>query len=299
MPRPAASYHVPALAAQVVALLRPHGSGTWVDGMIGAAGHARLICDRLSNEATFLGLDRDPAAIEAAAKALQGVKCRVVLRRAHFESIGALADDLGGKLAGAFVDVGVSSDQLDRGQGFSIDDTDARLDLRQDPGQELTAAVLVNELPEKSLADLIFANSDERLSRRIAASVVKERPLSTMGDLVRAVTRSLPRGYRHRDATLRRVVMALRVAVGRDIEQLETGLNAVIERLLPEARVAVISWQSKEDGLVKRLFRREKIAGRMAVLTPKPLRPSAEEVRENPRARAARLRAAEKLAAVN
>ena len=297
MPRPAGEYHVPALAKTVVEILRPGEPGIYCDLTVGGAGHGRMICDRLDERSVFVGTDRDPAAIEEASRKLKGVRCRVILRRAHMEDVGPILDEVGGPLRAALIDCGISSDQLDRGTGFALDDVGALLDMRQDPGQELTAAHLANGLSEKDLADLIYRYSDERMSRRIAAAIVRARPLETMGDLVGAVRRSLPGGYRHGQDTMRRVAMALRLATGRELEQLETALGETIQRLEPGGRIVVLCWMSLEQAVVKRVFRREKLSRKLEILTPKPLRPSAEEVLQNPRARAAHLRAAEKLAA--
>ncbi len=234
--------------------------------------------------------------MEEASRKLEGVRCRVILRRAHMEDVGPILDEIGGPLRAVLADVGLSSDQLDRKAGFAVDDVGAPLDMRQDPDQELTAAHLVNGLSEKDLADLIYRYSDERMSRRIAAAIVRARPLETMGDLVEAVRRSLPGGYRHGQDTMRRVAMALRLATGRELEQLDTALGETIQRLEPGGRIVVLCWMSLEQAVVKRVFRREKLSRKLEILTPKPLRPSAEEVLRNPRAQAAHLRAAEKLA---
>lgn len=290
-------YHVPVMAAEVLEFLAPAGSGLWLDCTLGGGAHSRLIAERLSPEATLLGIDRDPRALAAAREKLVGVPCRVEIRRAHFRDAAALVDELGGRVSGALWDLGLSSNQLDRGAGFSFRDLDAPLDMRQDPDQELTAEGVLNGTPEKLLADLIFRNADERLSRRIAASIAASHPLRTVGDLVGAVERSLPRGYRRRDDVLRRTMMAVRIEVNQELDQLTASLEAVTERLVPGGRMAVLSYHSGEDRLVKVFFRQGRLEGRLRVLTAKPLRPSGEEARTNPRARPARLRAAERLPA--
>ncbi len=290
-----APYHIPAMAGEVLDLLEPANGGLWVDCTVGGGGHAALICARLGPDATLLGIDRDPLALEAAAERLKGCSCRVALERGHFSRAGDLVDRLGGSVSGALWDLGVSSHQLDRGTGFSIRDLDAPLDMRQDPQQDLCAADIVNRAGEKEIADILFRNSDERFSRRIAARIVRARPLRTVGDLMRCVDEALPAGYRTRDDVKRRVAQALRMEVNRELQELRQSLEAVCQRLVPGGRAVVLSYHSGEDRLVKQFFRRADREGWLRVLTPRPLRPSEEECRRNPRARPAKLRAAERV----
>ncbi len=292
----ASGYHTPAMPDEVLRELSPRGGGLWLDCTVGGGGHARLICERLSEEAVFLGIDRDPLALAAAEEALKGVPCRVLLERAHFSQAAAVVDRIGLPVSGALWDLGVSSAQIDRGAGFSFRDLDADLDLRQDPDQPECATDIANETPERALADLILENSDERFARRIAGNIVRRRPLRTVGDLVRAVDASLPKGWRTRDDVIRRVMQALRIAVNREFDELRESLEGIAPRLLPGARMVVLSYHSGEDRIVKQFFRQGKQDGTLSVLTSRPLRPSQEESRANPRARPARLRAAEKLA---
>ncbi|MEI6915621.1 MAG: 16S rRNA (cytosine(1402)-N(4))-methyltransferase, partial [Armatimonadota bacterium] len=219
----------------------------------------------------------------------------VVLRRLHFKDAAQVVEEFGvsAPLLGALWDLGLSSDQINRGEGFSFRDLDSPLSMRQDPDQELTASEVVNLTDEKDLADLIYRNSDERMSRRIAASIVRLRPLASVGDLVEAVTKSLPRGYRNRDDVLRRTLQAIRMEVNEELPQLTRSLGDILERMAPGGRMVVLSYHSGEDGLTKRFFRQAKLDGKVRILTPKPLRPMPDEVRDNPRARPAHLRAVE------
>ncbi|MCC6483542.1 MAG: 16S rRNA (cytosine(1402)-N(4))-methyltransferase RsmH [Armatimonadetes bacterium] len=298
----AQAFHTPAMQEEVVAFLLPGGGGIWVDNTLGGGGHASLICARLSPDAIFIGIDRDPRALEAAGVALRSAKCRVFLRRAHFADAAGVIDDVRRQLGemeapvrGALWDLGLSSDQIDRGEGFSFADRSAKLDMRQDPDQTVTAAAVLNETPERQLADLIYQNADERLSRRVAAGIVKARPLTTMGELVDAVLRSLPRDYRQKDDVLRRTCQAVRIAVNGEFDQLQQSLADLGGLLVKGGRLVVLSYHSGEDRLVKRFFRQGRIDGTLEVLTPKPMRPDRAEIRENSRARSARLRAAQKL----
>lgn len=293
---PAPGYHTPAMTEEVLRELNPGGAGLWLDCTVGGGGHARLICERLSEDAAFVGIDRDPLALAAAEEALRGLPCRVLLERALFSQAAEVVDRIGLPVSGALWDLGVSSAQIDRGTGFSFRDLDAELDLRQDPDQLERAADIANDTPERALADLIFQNSDERFARRIAAGIVRRRPLRTVGDLVRAVDASLPKGWRTRDDVIRRVMQAFRIAVNHEFDELRESLESIAPRLLPGARMVVLSYHSGEDRIVKHFFRQGKQDGMLSILTSRPLRPSQEESRANPRARPARLRAAEKSA---
>ncbi len=290
-----APYHIPVMAGEVLDLLEPRDGGLWLDCTVGGGGHAALIAESLGPDAIVLGMDRDPLALAAAGERLKGCSCRVVLERTHFSRAGELADRHGGMVSGALWDLGVSSHQLDRGTGFSIRDLEAPLDMRQDPEQDLCAADIVNSADEKELADILFRNSDERFARRIAARIVWARPLRTVGDLTRCVDAALPGGYRRPDDVKRRVAQALRMEVNRELQELQRSLEEVAGRLAPGARMVVLSYHSGEDRVVKQFFRSGGREGWLRVLTPRPLRPSEEECRRNPRARPARLRAAERV----
>lgn len=273
--------------------LQPSGDGLWLDCTTGGGGHARLICKALAPEAVFVGIDRDPAALEYAGGCLADARCHVHLVREHFKNAGMVIDRFGGVVYGALWDLGLSSHQLEAGRGFSFLEEDSPLDMRQDPDVSRTAAELVNHLEERELADIIFHNSDERFSRRIASSIVRSRPLVRVSELTQAVLRALPSGYRQRDDVLRRTFQAIRMEVNEELVQIEQSLQAVTDRLAPGGRMVVLSYHSGEDRIVKNFFRMGKYEGRLAVLTPKPIRPDEDEARANPRARPARLRAAE------
>jgi 16S rRNA (cytosine1402-N4)-methyltransferase len=279
--------HDPVMVREVIGFLG--GRDTVVDMTLGAGGHAEALLaagvDRL------VGVDRDPSALELARERLAGFGDRFRPIRARFSEIDEEAVE--GVVDGILYDLGVSSMQLDRGErGFSFRE-DGPLDMRMDD-EGPTAADLVNGLPEKELADLIFEYGQEPKSRRIAGAIVRARSRSqieTTDQLTGIVVGAVGRrpGGPH---PARRTFQALRIAVNRELEELAASLPQAVDLLAPGGRVVVIAYHSLEDRLAKRTFREE---GRLAILTKKPLQPSADEVRRNPRARSAKLRAAERL----
>lgn len=279
--------HDPVMVREVIGFLG--GRGTVVDMTLGAGGHAEALLaagvDRL------VGVDRDPSALELARERLGGFGDRFRPIRARFSEIDEKAVE--GTVDGILYDLGVSSMQLDRAErGFSFRE-DGPLDMRMgDEGP--TAADLVNGLPEGELADLIFEYGQEPKSRRIADAIVRARsrsPIETTDQLTSIVVGAVGRrpGGPH---PARRTFQALRIAVNRELEELAASLPQAADLLAPGGRVVVIAYHSLEDRVAKHTFRDDE---RLAILTKKPLQPSADEVRENPRARSAKLRAAERV----
>jgi 16S rRNA (cytosine1402-N4)-methyltransferase len=284
--------HVSVLLDETLELLAVRPGGLWVDGTVGLGGHARALLRASAPDGRLLGLDRDAETLEEARRVLDAFGPRVRLEAGDFREI---PERLGGEQAdGVLLDLGVSSVQLDDpGRGFSFQ-SDGPLDMRMDRRQEETAAEVVNELPEKDLADLLYAYGEERRSRRIARAIVRAReraPIRTTAELADIVRRATPGGARPRrlhPAT--RTFQALRIHVNRELEGLGRALERIAGCLAPEGRLAVIAFHSLEDRTVKTTFRELKRRGHRLV-TKKPVRPSETEVRENPRARSARLRA--------
>ena len=277
------------MVAEVVELLS--GRGTVVDLTVGAGGHAVALLD--AGVERVIGVDRDPEALELARSRLAAYPTRFRAVAARFSEVDR--ELIGQAVDGALFDLGLSSMQLDRPQrGFSYRH-DAPLDMRMGsvPGEPPgpTAADLVNDLPERELADLIFRFGEERRSRRIAATIVRRRPIRTTDELAAAVVSAVGRrpGGPH---PARRTFQALRIAVNRELEELAAALPHAAGLLGPGGRVVVISYHSLEDGIVKRAFKEDE---RLIVLTKKPVDPSPEEIHRNPRARSAKLRAAERL----
>jgi 16S rRNA (cytosine1402-N4)-methyltransferase len=291
--------HVPVLPAEVLAGLQPRPGGRYLDGTLGGGGHAAAVLAASTPDGRLLGLDVDPAALAAASERLAAYGERFVAARGNFREVGRLARAHGfGAIDGALLDLGVSSYQLDTPErGFSFQG-DAPLDMRLDPAGDVTAADLVNELPETELADIIYQYGEERGSRRIARLISEARRrarIETTAELAALVTRAL--GGRHgkiHPAT--RTFQALRIAVNRELESLELALPQLVELLAPGGRLAVIAFHSLEDRIVKLFFRAEADAGRLRIITKKPLEAGAEEARANPRSRSAKLRVAEKTA---
>jgi len=287
--------HRPVMVAQVVELLGVKPGGTYVDCTVGEGGHAAAIMDRAGPGGRLLGLDWDGEALAAARERLAPWGSAVRLRQEPFSRLAEiLAEEGMGPLDGVLFDLGVSSRHLDDPtRGFSYQH-EGPLDMRMDRRQALTAADLVNGLGENDLAFIIARYGEERWARRIARSIVERRarsPLRTTTDLVAAIRDAIPAPARRKGGhPARRTFQALRIAVNRELEQLEQALDQAADGCRPGGRVCVISFHSLEDRIVKRRFLALARAGRGTVLTRRPLVPGPEEVRENPRSRSARLR---------
>jgi 16S rRNA (cytosine1402-N4)-methyltransferase len=288
------SVHQSVLLDEVLAWLDPQPGQVVVDGTVGGGGHARALAERSGPSGRLIGLDRDPAALEAAALRLRGLP--VTLVRANYCDLPEVLGQLDvPAVDGVLLDLGLSSDQLaDTSRGFSFD-AEGPLDLRFDPLSGEPAWRLVNRLSRDHLAELIHRYGEERYSRRIADAVVAARhagTIATSAHLARivrdAVPRS-PRGERIDPAT--RTFQALRIAVNEELKSLEIGLRRIPGCLRPGGRLAAISFHSLEDRLVKHAFRDDP---RLQVLTRKPVVPSEAEVARNPRSRSAKLRVAER-----
>ncbi len=305
--------HIPVLFSEVMEALRPHPGGAYIDATLGLAGHARGILERSGPDGRLLGLDADPYALGVAASRLAGFGQRCVLVAANFSEMGSIARAHGfPAVDGILFDLGVSSIQLDRPErGFSFRE-EGPLDMRFDPHGLVTAADLVNNLPEQELADIIYRYGEERKSRAVARAIVQERerqPIRTTTQLARIVRRVVSRGAGRTDPATR-TFQALRIAVNQEMESLEQALPQALELLRPGGRLAVIAFHSLEDRIVKTFMAREAssclcppslpvcVCGhqpRIRLVTRKPIVPTKEEEKWNPRSRSARLRVAEAL----
>jgi 16S rRNA (cytosine1402-N4)-methyltransferase len=280
--------HAPVMVAEVIALLG--GRGLVVDMTLGAGGHTAALLE--AGVDRVVGIDRDPAALAVAGERLARYRGRVRTIAARFAEVDE--EVVGEPADGVLFDLGVSSMQLDRPErGFSYRH-DAPLDMRMGPGDGEpgpTAADLVNALPERELADLIFTFGQEHRSRRIAAAIVRRRPIETTDELAGVIVSAVGKrpGGPH---PARRTFQALRIAVNRELEELAASLPRAVGLLGPGGRVVVVSYHSLEDGLVKRAFIGDE---RLRILTKKPATATVEEIARNPRARSAKLRAGERL----
>lgn len=312
---PAATVHVPVLVQEVLDYLRPQARGRYIDGTAGGGGHswalltAASAADSPAAGGRVLSLDADPYAVARVRQRLQPFGDRAVVVHTNFRHLAATARQAGfDPVDGIVLDLGLSSDQLElETRGFALM-ADGPLDMRFDAAQETSAADLVNTLPEGELANLIYAYGEERLSRRIARAIVQARPLSTTGQLVRIVERTVGRRGRLHPAT--RTFQALRIAVNDELGALADVLPQAIALLRPGGRLAVISFHSLEDRIVKQFMRREaqdclcpaevlvcqcNHKASLRLVTRKPVEASAEEIAHNPRSRSAKLRVAEHL----
>ena len=302
--------HQPVLYHEIIHFLRPQSPERYVDATVGAGGHAWGILEKSAPQGRLLALDRDPQALELAGQRLLLFKDRLVLVQASYTALAAELQRLNWQsVHGIVFDLGVSSMQLDTpARGFSFQ-SQGPLDMRFDPADPLSAANLVNDLPESELADLIWRYGEERHSRQIAQAIVRARPLQTTGQLVETI-RKAAGGQRDRLHPATRTFQALRIAVNQELQAVEIGLPQAVQALASGGRLAVISFHSMEDRIVKQYFRHESrdcicppeqpvcTCGHKASireLTRRPIQPRPEEIQTNPRARSARLRVAEKI----
>ncbi len=302
--------HTPVLYQEIIHALQPRDLGCYVDGTLGAGGHARGILEACAPGGRLLGLDVDPQALALARETLAPYGERATLVQASYETLAAQLSALGwDAVDGVVLDLGASSMQFDRPErGFSFLQ-DGPLDMRFGPSAPTSAADLVNGLDESDLADLIFRYGEERDSRKIARAIVRARPLHSTRELAAVIEAASPRrGDRIHPAT--RTFQALRIAVNEELAAVENTLPQAVAALRSGGRLAVISFHSLEDRIVKdflreqsqdhvnppyeRLYEVERKAI-VKLITRKPLTASEEETRENPRARSAKLRIAEKL----
>jgi 16S rRNA (cytosine1402-N4)-methyltransferase len=291
--------HEPVMAAEVVELLAPARGGLFVDCTVGLGGHSRALLEAGADR--VVGLDRDPKALALAREALAAFGDRVELVHADYRELDRVLDERGiERVAGTLADLGVSSMQFDAaGRGFSFR-RDEPLDMRMDQSRGPSVADLLRQVDETELADVIFQFGEERASRRVARAIVgarREAPIETTGRLAAIVRRAVPHKGHQRIDPATRTFQALRIWVNRELEGLDAFLVAAARRLLANARLAVITFHSLEDRIVKHTFRAiEKADEGLRILTKRPLVPSDDEVARNPRARSAKLRAIERFA---
>ena len=305
--------HAPALLEEVIEILEPRAQGKYLDGTLGGGGHGEKILERSEPDGELLGLDWDDEALAAAEKKLARFGARAILRRANFRDAAAVLREIGWeRVNGAVLDLGLSSRHVDEPErGFSFQ-AEGPLDMRMDRRQPLDAATIVNTAPADEIAHILRDYGEEPRARRIAAAIDRERRrarIETTRQLADLVARSAgpKRGHLH-PAT--KTFQALRIAVNRELENLTAFLENGYDLLEPQGRLAIISFHSLEDRIVKHTFRRWSRSclcpprtpvctcgwsQKVKLLTPRPRIPSEAEIERNPRARSAKLRAVERL----
>ncbi len=307
---PAPYPHLPVLYHEIILALQPCREGFYVDGTLGAGGHAAGILEASQPDGRLLGMDLDPQAVSIARQRLAPFGSRAVIVQASYTSVREQLDELGWQeVQGILLDLGVSSMQFDTPErGFSFQ-ADAPLDMRFDPSNPVTADELVNLWPETDLADVIFRYGEERRAYRVARAIVRSRPIHTTSKLAEVVAHATS-GGRPGFHPATRTFQALRIAVNRELEALEIVLPKAVAALAPAGRLAVLSFHSLEDRIVKQYFRQESqdcicpprqpvcTCGHHASLrdlTRHPIQPTETEITTNPRARSAKLRIVEKI----
>lgn len=289
-----ATIHIPVLLAEVIDLLQPAPGRVYVDGTLGGGGHARAIAERVLPGGRVITVDLDPAAIARAERALAGLPIEVAA--SSYADIPELLAELGiAAVDGILLDLGLSSDQLAAAErGFSFQ-SEGELDLRFDPENGEPAWKMLARLSEQHLADVIYQFGEERFSRRIARRIVEERrtrPIRTADQLAALVRSCVPRSRGRQIDPATRTFQALRIAVNGELDVLATALRRLPDCLKPGGRLAIISFHSLEDRLVKQAFRDDQ---RLTVVTRRPVQASDDEAHANVRARSAKLRVAERV----
>lgn len=302
--------HQPVLYHEVLDAFKPESGKFYLDGTLGAGGHAEGILLASAPNGRLLGLDRDPLALQIAHQRLNAFKDRAILRQASYIEAKSILEELGWwKVNGILLDLGVSSMQIDQSdRGFSFM-TEGPLDMRFNQQEGKTAAHLVNELAEKDLADILWKFGEERFSRRIAKAIIKARPIFTTQDLASVIQNAIP-GYEKHLHPATRTFQALRIATNQELEIVQNALPGLVACLESGGRIAVISFHSLEDRIIKQFFKYEsqdcicppeqpvctcKHVASLKILTKKPIRPTEDEIQQNPRASSARLRIAQKI----
>lgn len=309
-------HHRTVLQNEAVEALNVQDGGVYVDATLGGGGHSEAILSRL-NEGLLIGIDQDDQAIAAAKERLRPGGVHLILVRDNFAHLDSILNKQGIETVnGILFDLGVSSPQLDEGErGFRYQE-DAPLDMRMDRRQSLTAYEIVNEWPQEDLSRIIWEYGEERFARAIARRIEEARkkaPIATTGGLVEIIKEAIPAPARRTGPhPAKRTFQAIRIAVNREMEVLQEALHQAVEHLAPEGRVAVISFHSLEDRIVKETFQAYAagctcppdfpicVCGKkptLKIVTKKPILPSEAEIEGNPRARSAKLRVAKKLPA--
>lgn len=307
--------HMSVLLNECIEGLDIKAAGTYVDGTLGGAGHAKEVCKKLSEEGHFIGIDQDQNALMVSTERLKGVKPKVSIVRSNFEHVASILEEIAGEgIDGMLIDLGVSSHQLDEpSRGFSYMH-DAALDMRMNQESKFSAYNVVNEYSEEELFRVIRDYGEDKWSKRIANFIVQarqEKPIETTYELVEIIKNAIPyKARKEGPHPAKRTFQAIRIEVNREIDIIEPTILDVVKFLKPGGRLCIITFHSLEDRIVKHTFRvledpctcpkhfpvcvcgKEK---QVKVITRKPILPSDEELEINPRARSAKLRIIEKI----
>ena len=302
------SFHIPVLTKEILNYLNLKKGGVYIDCTLGGGGHSKALLEKIYPHGLLVGMDQDIEAIETAREELKSYRDKVKIIKGNFKNLEEILSDIKiESVSGIIFDLGVSFHQLkEKDRGFSFKE-DSHLDMRMDLNQEFNADILINSYSEKDLAEIFEKYGEERFSKKIARLIAierKKKTITTTKQLADLVIRSLPRTkkrhtWRIHPAT--RVFQAIRIEVNQELKALEKGLNQAIRVLEDKGRICVISYHSLEDRIVKHLFKEAEREGKeqknygLKIVTKKPIRPSLEEVRDNPKARSAKLRVAEKI----
>jgi 16S rRNA (cytosine1402-N4)-methyltransferase len=290
--------HIPVLLEETVNLLTSNGGKIYVDATVGLGGHSYEILKR-NPKVYLIGIDKDPNALEIAEERLKDFEGRFALYQADYKDIDEVLKAEGiDKVDGILMDLGVSMLQLKTPErGFSFNE-DAPLDMRMNPEQKLTAYDVVNKYKEKDLARIIKEYGEERFAYRIAKAIAeyrRKKPIETTKELAEIVERAVPKGFYKKIHPATKTFQAIRIEVNKELEHLKEALIKLPTLLNPGGRIAVISFHSLEDRIVKHTLRYFEKEGTLKVLTKKPITPSEEEIKRNPASRSAKLRVAEKI----
>lgn len=295
--------HIPVLLQEVVKGLSLKPGAVFFDGTLGGGGHSKAVAESLGGQVTVFGTDMDDEAVKRAEKALAETGAKTNLYVSNFRGIDECAQDAEIELIdGALLDLGLSSYQLDEvPRGFSFRrDEPLLMTMKRDPNEgDVTAEDIVNTWSEETIADIIYAYGEERYARRIARAIVTARStghIESTGQLVKIIEESVPAVYRRgRIHPATRTFQALRIAVNEELESLKQGLEKIFTKLSPSGRLAVITFHSLEDRIVKHWMREKVLEGLGNAVTRKPIIPHDEEIKSNPRSRSAKLRIIEKI----
>lgn len=306
--------HVPVLYNEVMEALNIRADGIYVDGTVGGGGHSSGICERLSDSGILVAVDRDTTALKAASERLESYSCTKKFIHANYSDVDEIANSAGNKVSGILLDLGVSSFQLDTAErGFSYMH-DASIDMRMNEDDALTAYDVVNTYSEQDLNRIIRDYGEEKWASRVAKFIVnarKDEPIATTGQLVEIIKAAIPANARRTGPhPAKRTFQAIRIEVNAELDHLRQAVEQLPDILEPGGRIAIITFHSLEDRIVKTAFDRRLnpctcpkefpvcVCGKVAdvrKVTRKPIEPSEEELEINPRARSAKLRVLEKL----